>query len=266
MPIPSLPCPWDVAYSDVQLYCPTAPVVDDDEEPAAGTITSDEADAAVLTATAVLWEATGRRFGVCTRTARPCAHRGRCAGACGASCCSTTYYDRIDLDPHGRSPVDAVASVVVAGDTLDAESYAVVDARWLLRLPPLTRWPTRSDIAGDPPDLEIEWSYGTPPPTDLVLSAVVPLACELAKKYAGQPCSIPDNVISVSREGAQFVMTDLTALVSDGHIGPPSVIAAIRRAHPYGPSVQQPGGMVNPARLVEPTLATLSPPVVPDDE
>lgn len=258
MTIPALDCPWDVAYSDVQLYCPSAPAVDDSESPAEGTITTEQAEAVVAAATAAVWEATGRRYGICTRTARPCSHRGRCAGACGAFCCSSTHYDRLDLDPLGRAPVRAVRLVTESGDVLTEQDFALVDARWLLRTPTGTRWPTRTDIAGSPPDIEITWEYGTAPSADLLTNGVVPLACELAKKAAGLQCSIPDNVITVSREGAQFVMTDLTALVTDGHIGPPSVIAAIRRAHPYGPAVGQPGGMLNPARVVEPVMADVS--------
>jgi hypothetical protein len=243
--VPDRVCTWGVSWADVELYCATAP-----------TLTDAQGEAAVAAAEEAIRSATGNRFGVCELTARSCARS--CGGTCGSPCCSTTYYDRLDLDPTGRQPVQEVLSVTESSTGLIIDEYALQDQRWLLRLPSGERWPHRSDVGDPVPDLEVVWTAGRPPPQDLILNGVIPLACDLGKKIAGVECSIPDNVLTVSREGASFVMNDVTNLVQDGLLGPASVIAAIRRAHPYGAAVSSPGGLLDPAAVTRPTTVQVA--------
>lgn len=261
--IPQQLCTWGVAYSDVLAGCRNAPPIDDAETPAQGTVTTAQATLAVRAAEEAIFQATGGRFSVCTRVARPCGCSG-CGGSCGAYACVTGRYDRIDLDPHDRSPVVDVLAVTEGATALTVDQYAVQDNRWLLRLPVGTRWPARrTDIAADEPDLEVVWTHGTAPPADLLLNGVVPLACDLARKLAGLECAIPDRVVSVTTEGSQFVMTDLTSMVERGLAGPVSTLAAVQRAHPHGAQVSSPAGIFNPATAATTTEVRGGPALLP---
>lgn len=252
MTVPALSCPWNVTYDDVLLSCASAPTIGVADRQ----VTRPVADSAVAAAVATVWAATGQRFGVCTRTARFCRNCGRSGGCTGR--CSSRYYDRLDLDPFGRDHVVAVVSVTAGVDVLTVDDYALLDGRWLMRLPSGTRWPTQRDVASTPPDIEVTWQHGTPPPVDLLLNGVIPLACDLAKASAGLPCSIPPEVVSLNREGANYVMRDVTALVLDGKIGPPSTLAAITRAQPWGTAYSHTGGIVDPSDVLDPPFVELT--------
>ena len=245
------PCDWDVDYTTVQAYCPRAPEVTD--EGGAGTITSGIADAVVAQGLAAVWAATGRRYGVCEYTARACSRC--CRSSCRGSCTGDRY-DRLDLDPLANRPVAAVDRVTVGSTLLTELDYAVQDGRWLLRRPSGTRWPRIVDIAGDVADLEVTWRAGYPPGEDLRLNAAVPLICELARKAAGERCSIPDEVVSINREGVQFVTIDLESMLRTGTVGPPGVLAAIAR-DPGSGGVPD-SGLALPQDILAPPLTTIT--------
>lgn len=246
------PCAWDVDYLTVQAYCPSAPEVTDDS--ASGTITPTVAESVVTQGVAAIWAATGRQYGICQYTARVCSGCGRstCRGLCTGD-----RYARIDLDPLAHRPVQSVERVTVGNTLLNESDYAVQDGRWLLRRPSGTTWPRVSDIAGDVADIQITWQAGYPPDEDLIVNAAIPLICELAKKAAGQRCSIPDEVVAVNREGVQFITVDLDALVRSGTVGPPGVLAAVTRAYPGGLG-SPPAALALPQDILTPSLTTIT--------
>lgn len=169
-------------------------------------------DAAILSASQVVWALTGRQFSTCDVTIRPC--RRSCAdfpsigggtgwqgpwpvlvgGAwfnlacqCGAAC-SCRDLCEVDL-PY---PVCEVSEVMVDGVALDPGAYRVDGFRKLVRTDGGC-WPRCQDMAA--PDSEVgTWSvsltYGKEPP-QLALDAAAELACERIKSDLGKTCRLP---------------------------------------------------------------------------
>lgn len=216
-PISSGPCePWGIA-------CVTFP-----QEAAA------VSGMAIEAATEILWERSGRQFGICEMTLRPC--RDGCndlpllalygnwwptwgegsgpgypypaiiggrwwnlgCGSCSGTC-SCTELHQAEL-PY---PVVAVSEVKLDGSVLNPTSYRVDDWRYLVRLDG-GRWPECQDMSR--PDTEDNtWSV------TLTVGQTVPasgefaagaLALEIARGCLGEACGLPVGITkSVTRQG-----------------------------------------------------------------
>ena len=196
-------------------------------------------------ATHVLWALSGRQFGGCTVTLRPC--RRSCQGnawpfdmqwwefgqwprpvlfdgawlniACG-SCgdsCSCSALEEVILP----APVYQVTQVKIGGVALAANAWRLDNRRILLRTDG-ERWPACQDLAA-PDTVEGSWSvtvvYGEPVP-ELGQRAVGELAEQFALACAGSgDCRLPQSVQSVSRQGVDFTFIDPNQLLADGRIG-----------------------------------------------
>ena len=171
-------------------------------------------------ASGYLWRATGRRYGVCETTYRPCAQRctnggparidgrwvnltcARCSGPCG---CGAPLSQIVLPD------VEAVTSITIDGVHLDpAETVAVYDRRRIVRIDG-HEWPLCQDlsIAGDQDGAwQITVTQGAPIPAGAATVTAI-LACEFARACAGDDsCRLPQRVQTVTRQGVTVGFMD----------------------------------------------------------
>jgi hypothetical protein len=226
---------------------------------------------ALRSATYVIWAATGRRFGLCSTTVRPCqpvqvplyrtypawgiwdttvpggglpngpyAQPGACCSG-GACQCSPS---QIAL-PGGA---DSVTSVVINGATLDPSAYRLV-GYLLVRQDGLT-WPLQQDLAsplGGTGTWAVTYQRGEAVP-DVLQDAAGIYACELAKARTGGPCSLPGRVQSISRGGVDIQYVDTADYLDKGWTGLAEVDAIISTINPYG--------LKSRPRVISPDLAS----------
>lgn len=239
---PALPCSWDVDVSCCDNW--------DDYLPATQ-------QAAMEYGAFTLWAATGRRFGLCTRTVRPCGRESmplpggyfwsegtwrpyildgawrNCAG-CGAGfgCCTCAPTCQVWLPP----PVAAIPAtgVSVDGQIIPVDAWRVDDGQWLVRTDG-DCWPVCQDYDVDSGTgfFEITYQQGIPVPA-LMSRAAGELACEWAKSCAGAACRLPQRVASIARQGVTISMVDVQILLKNGFTGIQTVDQVIRNFNPYG--------------------------------
>jgi hypothetical protein len=181
-----------------------------------------------------MWAATGRRFGPCEVTVRPCQTRERAeayraypvwwsgdgfAGpfpflfggvwancGCGVGCCCRPRC-AILMD----GPVDSIVEVLVDGVMVPSTEYRVDVAQggyWLVKTS-AGCWPTCQDfnVAGDEVGaFQVTYGRGAPVP-DSVLGATAILACTLGKQIGGADCGLPPRLSALTRQGvsAEFI-------------------------------------------------------------
>lgn len=198
---------------------------------------------ALATATEILWALSGRQFGTCSATFRPC--RRDCADApwgwtelfpgnrwlqpaliggqwfnivCGgcAGNCSCALVSEIILP----SPVNEITEVKVDGVTLDIDAYRVDNSRFLIRTDGGSwPWCNNLNLSDDQPGT---WSvtalFGQDPPAGAA-GAVGELACEIIKSLLGDTCKLPENVQNLVRQGVSIQFPDATSLFEKGRTG-----------------------------------------------
>lgn len=206
----------------------------------------------------IVWAATGRQFGLCELTVRPC--RRECQGCpagyywdgygtwtpyiwngswhncwCGsdAGCCTCDPNCQVYLP----GPVDSILTVQVDGVSLPPTgSYFVLDQQWLVRVDTEACWPTCSDqnlAPGDPEAFEVTYLRGRDVPTALA-GATFLLACEYAKACAGLPCRLPGRVQSIARQGITISLADVNETLKHGLTGIWELDQLIMAYNPYG--------------------------------
>jgi hypothetical protein len=207
-------------------------------------------------ASLVLWAATGRQYGLCDVTVRPCGRE--CSGCANGyywsggtwipyiwngqwfNCwCGTGNFGCCSCDPACRvylpGPVNSVTEVIVDGSTIDPSGYKVYDNRWLVRLDTATCWPYCADfnVTSGTGFFQVKYLRGTAVP-DALLTAAGTLACEYAKACLGQVCRLPSRVVSVARQGVTVSMVDVDQLLTKGLTGLTEVDQVIVSLNPYG--------------------------------
>jgi|SRR5215831_519400 len=228
-------------------------------------------------AATIMFNATGRQFGLCQTTIRPCFNQtlptyltypslwnagqyggqyawglvafvngvdilwgGGCGCATGSSC--GCMPPQIELP----MPVYRVQSVTINGATLDPSAYRA-DGNLLVRQDGKA-WPVVQNLAhvlGDVDTWSVTYLKGTPVPQYLNDAAGI-LACELAKARVGADCRLPRRVQSVTRNGTTVQMINLQDLLDKGLTGILEVDQAILSANP--------GGLRQRPRVVSPDL------------
>jgi hypothetical protein len=186
----------------------------------------------------LLWHWTGRRYGQCEGTIRPCRQDctagvstygssvsayGRrvvspwapalvggdwfnvgCGAGCGDLCGCGAWGSTLRLDV----PAYEVVSIEVDGEVLPSGSYRVDDRRLLVRQDG-GRWPYCQDMGlplGEPGTWAVTLRVGAPVPVGGQVAAGR-LACELAKAATGKgKCELPNRVQSVTRQGVTVSM------------------------------------------------------------
>lgn len=169
-----------------------------------------------------MWAATGRQYGLCEVTVVVCnpgtadplyqtfgvvggdpgagpyidtagAWRNR---GCGGSCtCNAAC--QLELP----APVDSIVEVVVASEAVDPDAYEVHNNTWLVRIDGAC-WPTCGSLTPDY-GMSVTYRRGTPIPAD-VQAATEQLACQFAAACSGGACSLPQRLVSLSRQGVDI--------------------------------------------------------------
>lgn len=206
-------------------------------------------------ATYVVWAATGRQYGLCPVTVRPCkavqeplylsfpvmaswgiwtdagssiadavAPVACCSGACACGVQSLTL----------PGPVGAITSVTINGAVLAPSAYRLVGS--LLIRQDGDAWPTTQNLsapAGDPDTWSVAYTRGKAVPP-AVLGAAAVYACQVALSRTGGNCFLPQKVQSVTRQGTTIEFVDVTDYLDKGLTGVPEVDQVIRAINPYG--------------------------------
>lgn len=253
----SLPCNWvvDVSCCDAEFWASIPPATQ---------------TAAKDYGAFVMWAATGRKFGGCERTVRPCgntctSNRGvagyywtegtwmpyifngawyNCACGVGPGCCSCEPRCQVYLP----GPVLSIPAtgVIQDGAVVPITSWRVDNGQWLVRTDGLC-WTQCQDYNVDSGvnTLYVTYAKGQEVPS-IVLRAAGELACEWAKACMGQACRLPQRVQSVARQGVTISMVDVDDLLKMGLTGVPTVDQVIRSINPYG--------LASPMKIASPDL------------
>jgi len=211
---------------------------------------------AVAAATRILFALSGRRFGQCTVTLRPCADdcgdlsayplwdgpsllvsrtpwdfyrlpycTGYCAGGCS---CRNVSAVRLP------SLTSRVTEVKLDGTPMATGAYRLV-GRDLVRTDGAA-WPRCNDLtAGD--DQPGTWSVtaivGEEVP-DSGRLAMGELACEISKAASGVDCRLPPGVTQLVRQGVTIQYPDIGQLLKDGRTGLYLVDMFLAAENPHG--------------------------------
>lgn len=217
-----------------------------------------KAQQAVDQAAEVLYALSGRQFGVCQVTARPC--RQSCCEPCGrlgmgnglrwipllsggvwtniscTSCktgCSCTAVCEVQLP----GPVDHIVQVRLDGVLLDPTEYRVDNRRNLVRLGAAECWPTCQDMnleATEVGTFEVIYGKGHQLPVagQVALGA---LASELYKACSGdKDCGLPERVTTIVRQGIAMTLLDPMEFLTGGRSGIYAVDLWLATVNPKG--------------------------------
>jgi len=220
-------------------------------------------EAATQYATMILWAATGRRYGLCETTVRPCRRDcedcadgwfwsagtwlpyitngiwrncwcgfGNGCQTCNASC-------QVWLP----GPVNQITSVVIDGTTLDSSSYqlqAQDGAWWLVRNRTTDTstdcWPEHQNFdhpLGSDDTWSVTYLKGVPIPASLASAAGV-LAVEWARGCTGAACRLPGRIQSITRQGISVTQVSVDELLNRGLTGLMEVDQVIVALNPNG--------------------------------
>lgn len=215
-------------------------------------------------ATYILWALSGRQFGPCSVTVRPCGPQ--CGGpygymtfpagwgAVGAgmpwmvpwidagtwrNCgCSGGCSCRATCEVALPGPVAAIDEVVVDGTVLPSTAYRVDNVNGIYVLVRLDGecWPQCQDLdldLTDPGTFGVTYQKGIAVPVAGQLAAGQ-LAGEFAKACAGQDCALPQQLASLSRNGVEVTVVDPATLLDNGLTGIANVDLWIRAVNPAG--------------------------------
>jgi hypothetical protein len=200
---------------------------------------------AVASATETLWALSGRRFGLCEVTLRPCrrdCYDGRfyddfgppwtgarsypqpaliggqwfnlTCGSCSDCACGTVSEALLP------APVHSIVEVKVDGTPLVTGAYRVDNNRLLVRTDG-DRWPRCNDLTradSEPGTWSVTARFGEVPPEGAAL-AMGELACEIAKAADGQDCRLPAGVQQLVRQGVTISYPDVGELFAKGRTG-----------------------------------------------
>src|SRR5688572_20308247 len=241
MPVPAAPgapvtpCDWIIDPVCEQAYWDT--------------LSAELQTAATDYAIWALWTATGRRYGICEHTVRPCVqqccgtgvwgwswYEGEwnpyifqgewfncgCVGLCG---CSASH--EITLP----GPVTEIIEIIVDGVLLDPSAYRVDNGNILVRLDG-EAWPVQNlDVDSGVGYFTVTYTRGISVPAPLSVAAGT-LAVEFAKACQSQDCRLPSRATNISRSGVQITLQNVDQLLENGFTGLNEVDTIIRALNP----------------------------------
>lgn len=213
-------------------------------------------------ATQILWALTGRQFGLCEITVRPCGSSCRFPGGWmtfpvtgdgGNMAAAGGWVPFVDASGAWRNcgcpgmcscsarcevllpgPVSSVTEVHVDGALVPADAYRVDNNQILVRTDGEC-WPQCQDF--DHSDLvdvdtfHVVYERGTAVPLAGQIAAGI-LACDFAKTCT-TGCVLPGNLQSLNRQGVDVQMVDPSTILGDGLTGISQVDQWIRAVNPY---------------------------------
>ena len=213
------------------------------------------AQRAVNAAAEILYALSGRQFGLCALTVRPC--RTECCDPCemtgyrwtpaliggqwtNVSCsscgdpCSCSKVCEVQLP----GPIQAIIEVKLDGQSLSPSEYRVDNHNSLVRLGGSGEcWPTCQNMSledTEPGTWSVTYLRGKPVP-EAGEQAFAELACELFKGCTGDStCRLPKRVSSITRDGVTMTMLDPMAFINEGLTGLYMVDLWIRSVNPKG--------------------------------
>ena len=213
-------------------------------------------DQAVRWATSLMYARTGRQFGLCPVTVRPCMKRGCnslgswmwagwsgslwtpyildgvwyncfCSGVC---CCEPRCQVQL------AGPVNSILEVTIGGVVVDPATYRVDDYQWLVRQGGecWPECPSFDDASGEPGVWEVTYTRGRPVPQE-VLEQVAILACEYVKFCKGDSsCRLSSRIVSMSRNNVDFQFVSPEVMLALGLTGISTVDDVIAAFNPNG--------------------------------
>lgn len=212
----------------------------------------------VNSAAEILYSLSGRQFGLCELTVRPC-RRDECpptgsglrwtpvlsggewtnvsCSSCYRGCSCTRVCDVVL-----PGPVEEVLQVRQDGIILPPELWRVDNRRSLVRLPGQPEeatlsecWPTCQEMslpASEPGTWEVKYLRGRPVP-EAGRAAMAELACELGYACLGDPCcKLPKRITSITRDGATMAILDPMTFIDKGLTGLYNVDLWLRSVNP----------------------------------
>lgn len=227
------------------------------------TLTADSAPVtgiAVAAASEILDGLSGRRFGLCNVTLRPC--RTECldgrmyddylpfngslwpdgygwsgswwldqvCGSCTAGCsCAEVSEFRLP------SPVHQILEIKLDGTPMVTGAYRVDNNRLVVRTDG-QRWPRCNNLNladTEPGTWSVTATFGEPVP-DAGKLAMGELACEITKAARGQDCRLPPGVTQLVRQGVTIQYPDVGQLLKDGRTGLYLVDLFLSAYNPHG--------------------------------
>ncbi len=242
-------CPWLTDLSRPVCACSTCEW---------DTATDAQKLAAIDWASTILWASTGRQFGLCPVTVRPCGWRDRAGGVewfgslwqgsswvpylwngtwynamcgCAGMCCCIP-----DCSVRLAGPVESIIQVTIDGVIVDPATYFVYDQQWLTRVKDNGCWPFCSDLNLAPGEgWEVEYNRGRAVPAPL-LWAVGVLACQYLKLcQGGEDCRITNSrIVAMQRQGTDFQFVSFSEMLEFGWTGVAEVDQLISSYNPYG--------------------------------
>lgn len=222
------PCTWPVDTTDF----PPLPEPTDPAYPAALALQLAAEDTAVN----VLWALTGRIFGICPVTVRPCANEHQPLygvwGPVGTAFFGWAIMDDFDgsiLEDscHGRCLISSPQAVHLPGpvyqdDTGDYPIVVTIDDDWVLDPDEFSvegdvlfrhheYWPRQnfSKPLGEHGTWSVSYWKGIPPPAGTA-RFVGCLAREFIFACTGQKCRLPASVTNISRTGVSYTIDPLS--------------------------------------------------------
>lgn len=218
----------------------------------------------------ILWRASGRRFGVCTRTIRPCrlgcssttyrelpggilrpaliagtwVNCGSCSCLTSDCACCTAGQAEVRLP----APIQSVGPVLIDGVVLPATAYEVHDHQWLVRTDGAV-WPSCQNMAlpsGALGTWQVTFSFGIPLGAAGIYAYGV-YTQELYRLASGERCRLPAKVEGIFRQGVNVDFSDDNLdLLSRGRTGLTEVDSWLASVNPYG--IKQSARVYSPDR------------------
>lgn len=221
-------------------------------------------------ASQILWALSGRKYGPCPITVRPCLkrcwdtysftkqfpfgqtgpytpyiHRGKWFNSFSCGCtadCSCTQLCEVKL----QVPVYNVLEVFIDGVLLDPADYRV-DSSGLLTRQDGECWPDCQDLskpAGEEGTFVVTYELGLPLKPGAI-AAVSELASELIRAcHRKNDCRLPKRAQRLTRNGVTIEFVDEMEFLDNGKTGLYLVDLWLKSVNPYG--LQQPGRVLSP--------------------
>lgn len=253
------PCEWEPDTS----VCPSGPCCPDSTDLDPDVVQEIKDMAAML-----LWTLTGRRFGLCEVTVRPC-KSDECTislsdiifwdrGARGMDNLGVTFGGPIPILESGRvfnigcgcrdicscvadcevflpGPVAEIVEVIIDGTVIPSDQYMLLDHSKLVFFNDAScpRQQNYNEPAGVEGTWTVTYTIGEPLPPGANLMAGL-YACELAKAFLPDGnCGLSQRVQSIARQGIDIVLPDPIALAEHGLTGVPVVDLWVKSLNPY---------------------------------